>query len=143
MDGGAGLAAAPNGLPSARAGHQQECRRVSPRLPETTPRRYAGFIAEALTTEPIPLVAGADGILRVRGTRVTLETVVAAFAEGATAEEIACWLDARGNKAVLVWAAAPSLRLAHRRRRGALGHAPLPIRLGAHLEDQGAALRDL
>ena len=30
-----------------------------------------------------------DGVLRVRGTRVTLETVLAAFAEGATAEEIA------------------------------------------------------
>ena len=46
-------------------------------------------MAEALTTEPIPLVLGPDGVLRVRGTRVTLETVLAAFAEGATAEEIA------------------------------------------------------
>ena len=45
-------------------------------------------MAEALTTEAIPLVTGADGVLRVRGTRVTLETIVAAFAEGATAEEI-------------------------------------------------------
>ena len=46
-------------------------------------------MAEMLTTEPIPLVADADGVVRVRGTRVTLETIVAAFAEGATAEEIA------------------------------------------------------
>src|ERR1039458_10650849 len=46
-------------------------------------------MAEALTTEPIPLVFGPDGVMRVRGTRVTLETVLAAFAEGATAEEIA------------------------------------------------------
>jgi hypothetical protein len=46
-------------------------------------------MAEALTTEPIPLVSGPDGVMRVRGTRVTLETVLAAFAEGATAEEIA------------------------------------------------------
>ena len=46
-------------------------------------------MAEALTTEPIPLVCGPDGVMRVRGTRVTLETVLAAFAEGATAEEIA------------------------------------------------------
>jgi len=46
-------------------------------------------MAEALTTEPIPLVLGPDGVMRVRGTRVTLETVLAAFAEGATAEEIA------------------------------------------------------
>src|SRR6266704_1424759 len=46
-------------------------------------------MAEAQTTESIPLVIGNDGVMRVRGTRVTLETVVAAFAEGATAEEIA------------------------------------------------------
>jgi uncharacterized protein (DUF433 family) len=46
-------------------------------------------MAEALTTEAIPLVTGADGVMRVRGTRVTLDTVVAAFTEGATAEEIA------------------------------------------------------
>ena len=46
-------------------------------------------MAEALTTEPIPLVSGPDGVMRVRGTRVTLETVLAAFSEGATAEEIA------------------------------------------------------
>jgi len=31
----------------------------------------------------------ADGVMRVGGTRVTLDTVVAAFEEGATAEEIA------------------------------------------------------
>jgi len=45
-------------------------------------------MAEALTTEPTPLVIGPDGVMRVRGTRVTLETVLAAFAEGARAEEI-------------------------------------------------------
>jgi uncharacterized protein (DUF433 family) len=38
---------------------------------------------------PVPLEADADGVVRVTGTRVTLDTVVAAFAEGATAEEIA------------------------------------------------------
>jgi uncharacterized protein (DUF433 family) len=46
-------------------------------------------MAEAPTTEPIPLVFGPDGVMRMRGTRVPLETVQAAFAEGATAEEIA------------------------------------------------------
>jgi uncharacterized protein (DUF433 family) len=46
-------------------------------------------MAEVLTIEPIPLVFGPDGLMRVRGTRVTVETVLAAFAEGATAEEIA------------------------------------------------------
>ena len=40
-------------------------------------------------TEPIPLVADADGVIRVRGTRVTMETILTAFDEGATAEEIA------------------------------------------------------
>ena len=43
-------------------------------------------MADALATEPIPLVFGPDGVMWVRGTRVTLETVLAAFAEGATAE---------------------------------------------------------
>jgi hypothetical protein len=46
-------------------------------------------MAEALTTEPVPLVFGDDGVMRVRGTRVTPETVLSAFADGATAEEIA------------------------------------------------------
>lgn len=39
--------------------------------------------------EPVPLLADADGVARVGGTRVTLDTVVAAFRTGATAEEIA------------------------------------------------------
>lgn len=46
-------------------------------------------MAEPLRTESIPLVTGADGVVRAHGTRVTLETLVAAFGEGATAEEIA------------------------------------------------------
>ncbi len=41
-----------------------------------------------ITTEPIPLEMNADGVLRVGGTRVTLDTVVMAFHDGATAEEI-------------------------------------------------------
>ena len=35
-----------------------------------------------------PLGPDADGVIRIGGTRVTLDTVVAAFQEGATAEEI-------------------------------------------------------
>jgi uncharacterized protein (DUF433 family)/predicted HTH domain antitoxin len=35
-----------------------------------------------------PLEPDADGVIRIGGTRVTLDTVVAAFQEGATAEEI-------------------------------------------------------
>ncbi len=45
-------------------------------------------MAEALSSEALPLETGADGVIRVRGTRVTLDTLWAAFQEGATAEEI-------------------------------------------------------
>jgi uncharacterized protein (DUF433 family) len=37
---------------------------------------------------PIPLTSDAQGVIRVGGTRVTLDTLVAAFGRGATAEEI-------------------------------------------------------
>jgi uncharacterized protein (DUF433 family) len=46
-------------------------------------------MADALTIEPVPIVLGQDGVMRILGTRVTLDTVWAAFSEGATAEEIA------------------------------------------------------
>jgi uncharacterized protein (DUF433 family) len=39
--------------------------------------------------EPVPLSTDADGVVRIGGTRVTLDTLVAAFREGATAEIIA------------------------------------------------------
>jgi uncharacterized protein (DUF433 family) len=42
-----------------------------------------------IDTEPAPLQADADGVVRVGGTRVTLDTVVIAFQQGAAAEEIA------------------------------------------------------
>ncbi len=45
-------------------------------------------MALAITNIPAPLYAHSDGVVRVVGTRVTLDTVVAAFLEGATAEEI-------------------------------------------------------
>ena len=41
-----------------------------------------------IAVEPVPLQADADGVVRVGKTRVTLDTVVAAFKDGATAEEI-------------------------------------------------------
>ncbi len=40
------------------------------------------------TTEPVPFAVDPEGVVRIGGTRVTLDTVVAAFAEGATPEEI-------------------------------------------------------
>lgn len=36
----------------------------------------------------VPLAMDSDGVIRVGGTRVTLDTVVGAFQRGATAEEI-------------------------------------------------------
>lgn len=42
-----------------------------------------------MTVEYIPLAADEEGVIRVGNTRVTLDTVVSAFQEGATAEEIA------------------------------------------------------
>jgi uncharacterized protein (DUF433 family) len=41
-----------------------------------------------LRAEPVPVEIDADGAARVGGTRVTLDTVVNAFNNGATAEEI-------------------------------------------------------
>jgi uncharacterized protein (DUF433 family) len=40
-------------------------------------------------SQPIPLRSDADGVIRVAGTRVTLDTIAYAFEQGATAEEIA------------------------------------------------------
>jgi uncharacterized protein (DUF433 family) len=39
--------------------------------------------------EILPLAVGPDGVIRVARTRVTLETLIGAFQDGATAEEIA------------------------------------------------------
>ncbi len=46
-------------------------------------------MTDLTTTETIPLEVNADGVVRISGTRVTLDTLIAAFSEGATAEEIA------------------------------------------------------
>jgi len=45
-------------------------------------------MAQAPVSEVMPLVTDADGVIRVGETRVTLDSVVAAFRRGATAEEI-------------------------------------------------------
>ncbi len=39
--------------------------------------------------EPVPLASDADGVVRVSGTRVTLDVVASAFEEGASPEEVA------------------------------------------------------
>lgn len=41
-----------------------------------------------IQTKPVPIKVTADGVARIGGTRVTLDTVVGAFNDGATAEEI-------------------------------------------------------
>jgi uncharacterized protein (DUF433 family) len=43
---------------------------------------------QAFEARPPPLTEDADGVLRVAGTRVSLDSVVIAFDMGATAEEI-------------------------------------------------------
>jgi uncharacterized protein (DUF433 family) len=43
----------------------------------------------SIETEPIPLETDHEGTVRVRGTRVTLDSIVHAFLDGASAEEIA------------------------------------------------------
>ncbi len=43
----------------------------------------------ATATEVIPLETDVHGVIRVVNTRVTLDTIVTAFKDGATAEEIA------------------------------------------------------
>jgi uncharacterized protein (DUF433 family) len=42
-----------------------------------------------ITPVTVPLQVDADGVVRVGGTRVTLDTIVMGFLEGATAEELA------------------------------------------------------
>ena len=43
----------------------------------------------SIAAGPIPLAVSPDGAVRAGGTRVTLDTVIFAFTQGATAEEIA------------------------------------------------------
>lgn len=50
---------------------------------------FRAIINTMSTVEVMPLELDRDGVMRVGKTRVTLDTVVAAFNEGATAEEIA------------------------------------------------------
>jgi uncharacterized protein (DUF433 family) len=42
-----------------------------------------------IETQPLPLILDSDGVVRINGTRVTLDTIIYSFLDGATAEEIA------------------------------------------------------
>jgi len=46
-------------------------------------------MAQPVATEPVPLATDADGVMRVAGTRVTLHTVIGAYKNGDTPEQIA------------------------------------------------------
>jgi len=46
-------------------------------------------IVETLVAEPPPLYATDGGVVRIKGTRVSLDTVIGAFRNGSTAEQIA------------------------------------------------------
>ena len=41
-----------------------------------------------ISNDPAPLATGSDGVVRVGGTRVRLDTIINAFNQGASAEEI-------------------------------------------------------
>ena len=45
-------------------------------------------IVETLIAEPPPLYATDDGVVRITGTRVSLDTVIGAFQNGCTPEQI-------------------------------------------------------
>lgn len=47
----------------------------------------------SIVTKPVPLHFDAGGVLRVGGTRVSLDSVIAAFHDGATPEEIVSQYD--------------------------------------------------
>ncbi len=47
------------------------------------------MINTAMVTESLPIVMDHDGVMRILHSRVTLDTLVSAFQDGATAEEIA------------------------------------------------------
>jgi len=46
-------------------------------------------MALLMETEPVPLREDSEGVIRVGGTRVTLDTVLAAYMKGSTPEQIA------------------------------------------------------
>ena len=46
-------------------------------------------MSEPVAAEPVPVVTDAQGVMRVAGTRVPLDTVVAAYQKGETPEQIA------------------------------------------------------
>jgi uncharacterized protein (DUF433 family) len=52
------------------------------------PRGKMPIMSLTISSDPAPLVADENGVVRIRGSRVRLDTVIYAFNQGATAEEI-------------------------------------------------------
>jgi uncharacterized protein (DUF433 family) len=55
------------------------------------PRKTMESLTNSIVNDllhPVPLTLSADDVIRVGGTRVTLDTVIGAFQDGATPEEI-------------------------------------------------------
>ena len=46
-------------------------------------------MSRQVDSEPVPLTMDLDGVMRVANTRITLDSIVGAFLDGASAEEIA------------------------------------------------------
>jgi hypothetical protein len=55
---------------------------------EYTDVEWDDLMSLAAVTATVPLTTDADGVIRVRGARVTLDTVVAAYRRGCTPEQI-------------------------------------------------------
>jgi uncharacterized protein (DUF433 family) len=72
--------------------HSRNAGRVACTCPavqvKSNSQQEAFVMSLILASEPISLQADSDGVVRVGNTRITLDTVVYAFREGATAEEI-------------------------------------------------------
>src|SRR5216683_943461 len=69
------------------AGESDPRSHEGPGLPK--PPGSSKYVNLILMTETIPMELTADGVIRISGTRVTLDTVMGAFRGGASAEEIA------------------------------------------------------
>jgi uncharacterized protein (DUF433 family) len=99
---------------------------VTERLAPQSQTRH-GCSMHVLQPAPVPLVVGDDGVIRVEGTRVTLDVVLNAFDAGATPEEIVqqfTTLDLPKTYAVIAWALQrPAEVQEYRARRDVERHA--------------------
>ena len=63
-------------------------------------------MAELIFSKEVPLTMDDDGTFRIKGSRITLDTIVSVFKKGMTAEQIQCSfpsLSAAQTSAVIAW----------------------------------------